>query len=329
MALNGKPGVSAETRSRVLAAAGELGYTTPKSRQSDQQAKKIISFVIFTEVGAAEQSTFSSFVLRGTESAAKSLGYRVLVHYFHGDRPWNEQVGLCLNDACGVILLGTDITESQRHAFCQYYNIVKAPVVVVDNFMFSAYVDSVGNDNTYGVKSAVSYLIDCGHRRIGYLRSMHRIVNFADRELGVQLSLADHRDVGLAPLQVVDLDISPDKAYEDMLAWLKAGNVPADAYFAENDLLAASAIRALQKCGFRVPDDVSVIGFDDVQICEMIDPPITTMHAFKERLGQLAVNQLDYRIRSGDTLQTCRQSGLLKIALSLQLKERRSVRRVE
>jgi LacI family transcriptional regulator len=114
-----------------------------------------------------------------------------------------------------------------------------------------------------------------------------------------------------------------------MLAWLKAGNVPADAYFAENDLLAASAIRALQKCGFRVPDDVSVIGFDDVQICEMIDPPITTMHAFKERLGQLAVNQLDYRIRSGDTLQTCRQSGLLKIALSLQLKERRSVRRVE
>ena len=86
---------------------------------------------------------------------------------------------------------------------------------------------------------------------------------------------------------------------------------------------------ALQKCGFRVPDDVSVIGFDDVQICEMIDPPVTTMHAFKERLGQLAVNQLDYRIRSGDTLQTCRQSGLLKIALSLQLKERRSVRRVE
>lgn len=328
MALNGKPGVSPETRSRVLAAASELGYATPKFRQSEQQTKNIISFVIFTGIGVAEQTTFSNFVMRGAEAVAKDLGYRLLVHYFYADQPWDVQLKNIVSDACGVILLGTDITEAQRNTFFQYSCLISVPVVVVDNFLFSAYTDCVGNDNTYGVKSAVSHLIDCGHRKIGYVRSRQRVVNFDDRELGVRLALTEHRDLNLAPLQVVDVDISPDKAYHDMMRWFSAGNAPAEAFFAENDMLAATFIRALKESGYRVPEDVSVIGFDDVQICEMIEPPITTMHAFKERLGRVATSLLEFRIRSGDTLQTSAQSGLLKIALSLQLKERASVRRV-
>ena len=325
MALNGKPGVSPETRNKVLAAAAELGYATPKSRQAEQQAKNIISFVIFTGIGVAEQTTFSNFVMRGAEAVARELGYRLLVHYFYAEQPWDVQIKHIVNDACGVILLGTDITEPQRNTFFQYSHLISVPAVIVDNFLFSSYVDCVGNDNTYGVKSAVSYLIDCGHRNIGYVRSKQRVVNFDDRELGVHLSLTEHKDLGLAPLQVVDVDISPDRAYRDVIAWLGAGNVPAKAFFAENDMLAAAFIRALKECGYRVPDDVSVIGFDDVQICEMIDPPITTMHAFKERLGRISVDLLHSRIEAGDTIQTSQESGLLKVALSLQLKERKSV----
>ena len=124
---------------------------------------------------------------------------------------------------------------------------------------------------------------------------------------------------------MIDVDISPDKAREDIFAWLRAGNVPAEAFFCENDMLAAAYIRVLKESGYRVPEDVSVMGFDDVQICEMIDPPITTMHAFKERLGKISVDLLHARIESGDTIQTSRESGLMKVALSLQLKERRSV----
>ncbi len=325
MALNGKPGVSNETRDRVLAVAKELGYMTPKSRQAEQQTKKIISFVIFTAIGIAEQTTFSNFVMRGAEAVAKDFGYRLLVHYFYADQPWEEQIKHIVSDASGIILLGTDITEKQRDMFFEMNHLIHIPAVIVDNFLFSAYVDCVGNDNTYGVKSAVSYLIDCGHKQIGYLRSKQRIVNFDDRELGVKLSLSEHKDQNLAPLSVIDVDISPDRAYQDMMKWFNAGNIPVEAYFAENDMIAATFIRALKECGYRVPDDVSVIGFDDVQICEMIEPPITTMHAFKERLGLIAVNVLEYRIRSGDTIQTAARTGLMKIALSLRLKERSSV----
>ena len=329
MALNGKPGVSSETRGKVLAAAAKLGYVTPKTRQSERAAKNIISFVIYAGIGVAEQTTFSTFVMRGAESVAKGLGYRILVHYFYADQPWDEQIKRILSDACGVILLGTDITEPQRDAFFEFYHLGNVPLVLIDNFLFSAYVDCVGNDNTYGVKAAISYLIKCGHRSIGYLRSKQRIVNFDDRELGIKLSMEEHANLGLAPLQVLDVDISPDKAREDIFAWLSAGNVPAGAYFCENDMLAAAFIRALKERGFRVPEDVSVMGFDDVQICEMIEPPITTMHAFNERLGKIAVELLNTRIDAGDTLQTSRESGLMKVALSLQLKERMSVRCID
>ena len=325
MALNGKPGVSVETRAKVHAAAAKIGYETPRSRQRERQAKNILTFVIYAGVGVAEQTTFSTFVLRGAEAAAKEKGYRILVHYFYADQPWEDQVNHILSDTCGVVMLGTDITLPQRDAFLQFYVLGNVPLVIVDNFLFSAYVDCVGNDNTYGVKSAVSHLIRCGHRKIGYLRSKQRIVNFDDRELGIQLSMAEHKELGLAPLQVIDVDISPDKAREDIFAWLRAGNTPAEAFFCENDFLAAAFIRVLKESGYRVPEDVSVMGFDDVQICEMIDPPITTMHAFKERLGQISVELLHSRIVAGDTVQTSQESGLMKVALSLQLKERKSV----
>lgn len=327
MALNGKPGVSSETRTKVLAAATKLGYVTPKSRQSERQAKNIVSFVIYVGVGVAEQTTFSTFVMRGAEAAAKEMGYRILVHYFYADQPWDEQVKRILSDTCGVVMLGTDITLPQRDAFLQFYTLGNVPLVIIDNFLFSAYVDCVGNDNTYGVKSAVSHLISCGHKKIGYLRSKQRIVNFDDRELGIHLSMAEHKEEGLAPLQVIDVDISPDKAREDIFAWLREGNIPAEAFFCENDMLAAAFIRVLKESGYRVPEDVSVMGFDDVQICEMIEPPITTMHAFKERLGRISVELLHTRIDAGDTIQTSQESGLLKVALSLQLKERKSVSR--
>lgn len=329
MALNGKPGVSRSTRDKVISAAAEMGYATPKARQSEKNAGNIISFVIFLGAGVAEQSTFSTFVLRGVEASAKEHGYRVLIHYVYSDRPWEEQLRTILNDSRGAILLGTDITEEQRNMLLPLYHQINVPVVVVDNFILSAHVDCVGNDNTYGAKSAVSYLIDCGHRSVGYLRAKQRVVNFIDRELGVRLSMQEHADLGLSQLQIVDVDISTETAYEDMRDWLLAGHKPVSAYFAENDMVAAACIRALKEQGYRVPEDVSVIGFDDVQICEMMEPRITTMHAFKERLGKTAFWLLETRIKNGDTLQTAHRSGLMKIALSLQLKERESVRRIE
>lgn len=327
MALNGKSGVSEETRERVMAEAMKSGYNTPRSSRTGAYAKKTISFVIYVGVGVAEQTSFSTFILQGVEAGAKSLGYRVVVHYLYEDKSLEDQLSAITSDTCGLILLGTDITEAQRDVLSmQLYATIDIPVVVVDNFLFAAYVDCVGNDNMFGSKAAVSYLIRCGHRRIGYLRSKQRITNFEDREIGIQLALAEGKEYGLEPLQTVDVDISSEKAYHDIFAWLEKGNKPAGAYFAENDMLAAAAIRAFTACGYRVPEDISIIGFDDVPICEMIQPAITTMHSFKDRLGEISAKQLHERIVAGDTARSTNEKGAMKIAMSLSVKERESVK---
>ncbi|MDD3921477.1 MAG: LacI family DNA-binding transcriptional regulator [Eubacteriales bacterium] len=290
MALNGKRGVSEETRERVLAEAGKHGYSTPRAHRERKQPIRTISFVIYVGAGIAAQTSFSTFVLQGVDAAAKNYGYRVVVHYFYSSHPIEQQMHNILQDTAGIVLLGTDITEAQRDMLNdQLPKDMGIPIVMVDNFLFASYVDCVGNDNMYGAKSAVSYLLKCGHRRIGYLRSKQRIANFEDRDVGIRLALEEHANLNPAPLQTIEVDISSEIAYSDMCQWLDAGNKPADAYFAENDVLAAAAIRALMLHGYRVPNDVSVIGFDDVPICEMVDPSITTMHSFKERLGEFAV----------------------------------------
>ena len=327
MALNGKQGVSEETRERVISEAVKTGYITPRASRTGSKAAPIISFVVYVGAGVAAHTSFSTFVLQGVEMAAKSLGYRVILHYLYGNQPLEQQIAAIANDTCGVILLGTDITEHQRRSIsAKVYAGIRLPVVVIDNFLFSPYVDCVGNDNMIGAKTAVSYLIRCGHRRIGYLRSIQRITNFEDRELGIRLALEENSEKALQPLQIIDIDISSEEAYHNVCTWLRQGNRPASAYFAENDILAAAAIRAFSTNGYRVPDDVSIIGFDDVPICEMTQPTITTMQSFKERLGEIGVQQLHQRIALGDTIHTTSKTGVVKIALSLSVKKRESVR---
>jgi LacI family transcriptional regulator len=330
MALNGKPGVSEKTREIVLAEAIRHGYLPSKSREQILPTGKTICFMIYYEQsGVAEQTSFSTFVLKGVEMGAKKYGYKTLFTYYHADQPFETQINDTVSHGVsGIIILGTDMTEMRKDAITEFMSkSIRVPVVIVDNFIFASYVDCVGNDNIFGAKSAISYLIDQGHRKIGYLRSKQRITNYEDREIGIRLALGEHPELTLAPLQVVDVDIASEKAYADICAWLKEKPELPDAFFAENDVVAAASIRAFKAWGIRVPDDVSVIGFDDIPICDMMEPSITTMRSFKEKLGEIAVDLLQDRILAGDTVQTARENGLLKISLSTQLKERSSVKR--
>ena len=326
MALNGKPGVSERTRTMVLEEAAKLGYSTPRAAREAQKGVPNITYVIYVGAGVAAESTFSSGVLKGVEAMAKKLGYRVVVDYLYEDRPLWEQLPAIVSDTCGIVLLGTDIRKAQRDALNrQMLGQLELPMVVVDNFLFASTVDCVGNDNMFGSKAAVSYLIRAGHRKIGYLRARQRIANFDDRQVGINLAMEEHRTLGLAPLQVVDVDIAQEKAYGDIDGWLSRGNTPASAYFAENDVLAAAAIRAFKHHGYRVPEDVSVMGFDDIALCEMTDPPITTMHSFKERLGELSVQFLSQRIQRGEAGWTGSSIAAMKVAVAMTVKERASV----
>lgn len=325
VALNGKPGVSTATRQRILAAAAEMGYYAPKPVAADSRQ---FCFLIYIdpEVGIVKASTYYTFVLQSVERAAKELGCRVLIRYYYSNRSFTEQMSDILQDIDGLLVLGTDIIGAQQSEMGQMIvsGAMPFPVVVIDNFILSAYADCVGNDNLYGTKAAVSYLIDQGHRTIAYVRAKQRIANFDDRENGIRLAMSEHLGADAPPLTVIPVNIFPDQTFLDISSWLDTCTELPDAAIAENDEVAAATIRALRSHGYRVPQDISVMGFDDIPICEMVDPSITTVHTHKEQLGTEAVNLLYRRIIAGETAQSLHSRGYIKLALSTRITVRDS-----
>src|SRR5699024_2684227 len=141
---------------------------------------------------------------------------------------------------------------------------------------------------------------------------------------GVRMAVSEHLPHAPDALTVLDVDITAERAYRELLEAIDPAQLP-DAFFAENDVVAAAAIRALTAKGISVPGDVSVMGFDDIPICEMVEPTLTTVHAFKETLGAEAVGLLHRRIQKGQSVRDAQAAGLIKLSLSTRIVERQSV----
>lgn len=325
LALNGKPGVSERTRVEVLEAAAEMGYSSLRLPAASAQRRRLC-FVFYVNklVSIAENTTFSSFVLQGVEAAASALGYSTQVRYLRASESIEKQAADICRATDGIILLGTDVTEKNLPELEAFFTAAAAmPLVVVDCPLLAGRFDSVENDNYGGVRMAVQYLIKRGCRRVGYLRSRHRIENFEGREAGLRAAL---REAWLELDTVVDCGISFDEANADMNRFLKSGRDMPAAFFAENDIIAAAAIRALRANGVDLPGRVSIIGFDDIPICDLTDPTLTTVRSFKEQLGETAVNLLHSRLADRAGVRVSTGSGLLRVTVSTELHIRDSVR---
>lgn len=321
LAMNGKPGVSAATRERIIAEAIRVGYAVPKSAAPVSN----IRYVIFLERGdAVKETSFYSIVLQGIEARAKTLGYSVFISYFYADGNWEEQVASICSDVAGLILLGTEVTE--RHVLKAQECGAKRwdiPMVMVDNITDVTDIDCVVADNQGGAYKAVSYLLKKGHPDVGYLRSTARIGSFIARESGFRKARLAHGLSGQP--ECVDISISSEQAFYDMKAWLSRGKTPPSAFFADNDIIAASCVRALKSCGYNVPEDVSVIGFDDMPICTMVSPPLTTMHISKELIGHIAMDYLHQRITDGAHHLSDNRTDVFQTRISTYIVKRESV----
>lgn len=324
-AMNGKPGVSVATRGKILAEAERMGYTIPKKQSFT--ATQNIRYVIFLEGGATvKETSFYSIVLQGIEAKAKEYGYNVLVSYFYSGGDWADQISAICSDVAGLIILATEVEDVHIDKVFTYgVEKMNIPIVMVDNATSMVDVDCVVSDNLRGAYKAVSYLFDKGHHDVGYLRSKSRIDNFDERQAGV-LKARKERGIGeQTPIQLIDISISSEQAYEDMCAWLDSGAKPLSAFFADNDIIAAACIRALKSKGYRVPEDISIVGFDDMPICTMIDPTLTTIRVMKEQMGMTAMEILHKRILNADYALTDQRIGVYRIIISTHLVERDSV----
>lgn len=330
LALNGKPGVSDAVRSRIIQAASDMQYSP---RQEKTTANKLtVRYVISVIEGSVVNSiSFHSLVLKGIEKKAQELGYDVLISYLYDNNMLNEQLQELQKDVNGLLVLGTEFSEESPlcEALC-HINQSVCPVVILDNQLTHSPLDCISNDNFYGAYQAISYLLEKGHRHIGYFSSSDYISNFGARADGVKAAVARARtlypDVTLTRIAT---RFSTRNAYTDIQKWISStdrSHIPT-AYFADSDIIAFGALQAFSASGYHTPEDISIIGFDDMPECSMIMPPLTTIHVAKEKMGIEGMRLMNRRIkeRGSSPLNDPTNHPPLRITISNGVKERRSV----
>ncbi len=319
MALNHKPGVSTATRKRVVEEAKARGYDFTKIRElaAENRANGIINFIIYRRHGAVVTDTpFFSQLSEGIDRGCKSRHYLLNIYYLYekAEKSVEAQLQeLLLLNCRGIILLGTEMREIDYAPFTK----LSLPVVLLDNSFDKKITDCVLINNVQGAYQATDYLIRKCKAQPGYLHSSYPIHNFEERADGFYKAV---RENGMSASKSVVHRLSPsmEGARADMLELLEAGEETARCYFADNDLIAYGAIKAFQEKGFRIPQDVAVIGFDDMPMCTYMEPPLTTVNVPKQYMGEMAVCRLH-------ELLTAEQTFPVKLEIATNLVKRKSV----
>ena len=313
MALNHKPGVSTATRNRVLEAAQAYGYDFARRKLSAK--KGTVCMVIYRKSGAVVSETpFFAALSEGVSIGCKRAGYDLVLRYLYEDENFEDQLYLLTSSHfSGLILLATEMEESVQKRF----GALSLPFVILDAYSDTLEADAVLINNNQGAYLAANYLIAKCKTQPGYLHSSYLIGNFSERADGFYKAIRAH-GMSTSKSPVHRLTPSQEGAYADMKALLAAGEEPARCYFADNDLIAIGAMQAFKEAGYRIPEDIAVIGFDDLPVSEYFDPPLTTIHVPSHYMGETAVVRL---------IQLLEHKGQLpvKIEIGTSLRKRKSV----
>jgi LacI family transcriptional regulator len=287
-ALNGYADVSEETRERVMRLARELDYTPAAAARSlKTQRSHVIGVFLETGEGHPDlQHPFFHEVLVGLKNAIGAGGYDLLL--FASEHPGNGYGSHSYlkrarhHDVEGAVLMGTDPEDPEVRRLVRS----DIPTVGVDVELEGPATTFVMSDNVDGAAKTVRYLHSLGHRRIATITGLMETKPGADRlrgyRQGMQATGLAYRDEYVA---YGDFYVeSGRRAMADLLSL----DEPPTAIFAASDMMALGAIRAAGDAGLNVPADISVVGFDDIQLADHMNPPLTTVRQDKAGLGVAA-----------------------------------------
>lgn len=315
LALNQKPGVSTATRKKVITAAEAHGFDFTRIKAAvPEKNSGSIYFVIYKKHGAVVGDTpFFAELSAGVDEACKSLPYYLNIQYLHEDDDISDLINSWKKIGCrGLILLGTEMQQQDLKPFCAS----GLPLVLLDNYFEEEDLDSVLINNIKGAYTATDYLVRRRGSQPGYLHSSYSINNFEERADGFYKAI---RKNGLSTSRSIVHRLSPslEGAYSDMKDLLAKGEPLANCYFADNDIIAAGAMKAFKEAGLDIPGDIAIVGFDNTPLCTCIEPSLTAIHVPKQYMGRMAVHRLHELICNPDSLP-------IKIEISTTLKKRKS-----
>lgn len=230
-------------------------------------------------------SPFFLQVIEGIDRQAKAEGFNLMISYFNTNSSTEEFARLEENGCRGIILLATEMCREEILPF-QKLNI---PLIALDGNFEDAEVNCVSISNVEAMRRATQHLTQLGHKKIGYLKSSEPIRNFAERFEGYRIAMQE-AELEIEESGIIESLPSAEDAYRAMKEKLLACGVEQTAFVAENDNILFGAMKALREYNIAVPERVSVVGFDDMPLAEVYDPPLTTIQVPKRQMGSVAVS---------------------------------------
>lgn len=281
---NGPRPVSEETRIRVQEAIRQLGYQpNGLARNLRLQRTSTLGLIV-----PDTHNSYFSEVGRGVERAAFENGYTVFLCHsgYSLDLELQYVDMLHLQRVAGVIWIPGTADHAPLHKLQEY----EVDTVVVDRCLPNELAPSLTADNLHGGYLATRHLIELGHRRIGYISRAINLSHSQGRVDGYKMALAES-GIAIDPNLLRKGGFNLQDGYRAMQELLSL-DVPPTAVFAYNDIMAIGALRALHEAGLSVPDDFSVIGFDDIDAAAFTCPALTTIYLPKFDIGKKAADLL-------------------------------------
>jgi DNA-binding LacI/PurR family transcriptional regulator len=290
LAVNGRPGVSDQTRQRVQAAARRLGYAP---RRAQPVRTYLLGLVVEQLPLPVLQDIFYAEVIAGMSSAAQAGGHALLLHVLEETEDITAAVRVLRERTGGLLLLGGgDISDECVRQLAAS----GGAFVLVDNYVVGARLDCVLPDNFTAGQMATTHLLELGHRRIALLEGPRKYKTLTDRLEGYLGALTE-AGIAIDPaLMIKAIAGTPKKGYLQMRQLLERGDPPPTGIVAISDKTAFGAIEAIREAGLRIPEDISVVGIDDVLESSHAVPPLTTVRLPKREFGQAAIEKLLRRI---------------------------------
>jgi LacI family transcriptional regulator/LacI family repressor for deo operon, udp, cdd, tsx, nupC, and nupG len=313
--INDSASVKGSTRDRVLAAIDVLNYRPTQATRTDSRKTKSIGLLI-KEV----DNPYYAEVVLGARAQANEHGYTLLVASSEGEYE-AERRAVELFQAKDVEgLIATPVLD-QHSDLSHFFELKRRnfPFVLLEEVL-GVPASLVDVDNRVASRKAVEYLIQQGHTRIVHFAGPSYSMHSAERIDGVR-SACSASHLIFADEHVVEAGAHLEDGYRAALAFFrKRGGTRPTAVTCYNDLVAIGVCRALHELGLRIPDDVSVIGFDDIPLLEYLPVPLTTVRMPKAEMGETAAQMLIRHIESKTVLPK------QKVLLEAELVVRQSTR---
>lgn len=321
LALRNMPGINEQTRKLIFDTAKQLGYEYKKSSadvSANSASYKNICLIFSKDTHKSEN--FFSYIQYGVEAEAKKNNLNTIIYcYDENNEEFETPLSVKEGIISGIITLGK-ISRKTINSIMKF----NLPLVVIDHYYDDIVCDYVLTDNISGAFLATEHLIKLGHKKLGFLGDISISSSFYDRYHGFIKALTHYSIPVNNAMSITDkclYEFRDDGIGRIVEELEKLPELPS-AFFCCNDLEAITVINALNAMNLWIPENISIVGFDNIESSKTVSPELTTMHISKEIMGQRAVQSLLARMNNSKELAE-------KILLPTVFIERSSTKKID